>query len=52
MHLNKDLLSIIFSFINKRQDYLSIFLTSKEWNTLGYKYLDLVIDNQWAIKYV
>ena len=49
--LPNDIFQVIFSFINERQNYLSVMLICKKWNKFAYKYLDLSIDNQYAVRY-
>jgi Ankyrin repeats (3 copies)/F-box-like len=49
--LPNDIFQVIFSFVDKRKDYLSIMLVCKKWNKFAYKYLDFSIDNQYAIRF-
>ena len=49
--LPNDIFQVIFSFVDKRKDNLSIMLVCKKWNKFAYKYLDFSINDQYAIRW-
>jgi F-box-like len=49
MNLVDDIFQVIFSFVKERKNYLSVMLVCKKWNKFAYKYLDVSIDDQYAI---
>lgn len=49
--IERDILTLIFSFINYKKDFLSVFLTCKQWYELGFTYLDMTLHIRDAVLY-